>query len=52
MQKLLNTYRADKSLKTAQKIRTHERAHPFSRLMLSIEDGDLVADAIHHANHG
>lgn len=52
MQKLLSTYKVDRSLKNAQKVRAYERKHPFCRLMLSIEDGDLVADAIHQANRG
>ena len=52
MQKLINSYRTNKNLKNAQKIRDYERAHPFCRLMLSLEDGDLAAEAIHQANQG
>jgi hypothetical protein len=52
MNKLIAAYKADRSLKNANKLRSYERAHPFCRLMLSIEDGDVVADAIHQANRG
>jgi len=52
MNKLLTTYRADPTLKNAQKIRAHDRAHPMSRSVLSKDDADLVADAIHKANAG
>jgi hypothetical protein len=50
MRKLINAYRADKSLKNAQKIAVYERKHPFCRLMLSIEDDDLVAEALRQTN--
>jgi len=49
MTKLIQAYRADRSLKNAQKVRAYERKHPFCRLMLSIEDGDLVAEAFRQA---
>jgi hypothetical protein len=52
MQKLLNAYRADPTLKAAQNIRRYERLHAMCRVMLSKADCDLLADAIHHANKG
>jgi hypothetical protein len=50
MTKLLLAYRAAPTLKNAQKLRAYERAHPMSRCMLTVEDGNLLADAIHQAN--
>lgn len=52
MMKLINAYRADPSLKNAQKLRAYHRAHPMSCSMLYREESDLLADAIHHANSG
>lgn len=50
MQKLLNTYRSDRDVATARKIRAYDRKHAMAACLLSREDGDLLADAIHHAN--
>lgn len=50
MQKLLIAYAADPSVKNAVKLRTYDRAHPMARCMLSVDDADLLADAINHAN--
>lgn len=50
MSKLLNSYRASKSVKDAVKLRTYERSHPMAVCMLAREDADLLADAISHAN--
>jgi hypothetical protein len=50
MSKLLNTYRANPTFKNAQKVRAYERSHPMSVCMLTREDADLVAAAIHQAN--
>jgi hypothetical protein len=50
MLKLLTIYRANQTLKNAQKLRAYARAHPFSACLLSNEDSDLLANAIHHAN--
>ena len=52
MQKLLNTYRDDPTLKNAQKIRAYERKHPMSRVLLPLDYDNLLADAIFHANNG
>lgn len=52
MSKLLTAYRANPSLKNAQKLRAYERSHPMAVCMLPREDADLLADAIHHANRG
>jgi hypothetical protein len=52
MQKLLDAYRATATFKLAQKIRSHERKHQMATCLLSKEDSDLLADAIHHANTG
>jgi len=52
MLKLLETYRADPTLKNAQKARAYSRKHPFSACLLSSEMSDLLATAIHHANEG
>lgn len=52
MTKLLATYRAAPTLKNAVKVRAYERSHPMSLCLLSREDADLVADAIHQANVG
>lgn len=52
MQKLLNAYKADRSLKNAQKIRVYDRAHPMASCLFAVVDQDLIADAIHHANVG
>jgi hypothetical protein len=50
MQKLLNAYRANPTFKNAQRIRAYERAHMMSLCCLSVEDQNMVATAIHHAN--
>lgn len=52
MTKLLNTYRTDRTLKAAQKLRAYERSHPFAACLLAAADADLLADAIAHANRG
>jgi len=52
MSKLLNAYRANPTLKAAQKLRAYSRAHPMAACMLAPADNDLLADAIHHANRG
>lgn len=52
MTKLLNTYRANPTLKNAQKVRAYARSHPFSACLLQVADADLLADAIHQANKG
>lgn len=52
MLKLLNTYTANPTLKNAQKVRAYSRAHPFATCLLTTEQGDLLAEAIHHANSG
>lgn len=50
MTKLLNAYRANPTFNNARKLRAYERSHPMSACMLSREDADLLATAIHHAN--
>jgi hypothetical protein len=52
MTKLLTKYFAHPSLKNAQKLRAYERAHPMARCMLTKEESDMLADAIHQANLG
>lgn len=52
MNKLLAAYRATPTLKNAQKVRSYDRSHPMAACMLSREDADLLADAIHQANMG
>jgi hypothetical protein len=52
MQKLLAAYRLNPTLKNAQKLRAYARKHPFSACLLTREDADLLADAIHRANKG
>jgi hypothetical protein len=50
MTKLIAAYRAAATVKNAQKLRAYERSHPMAVCMLTREDADLLADAIHHAN--
>ncbi len=50
MNKLLTSYRATPTFKLAQKIRAYDRAHPMATCLLTRDDADLVATAIHHAN--
>lgn len=52
MQKLLDTYRTDRTLKNTQKVRAYERKHPMVVCLYSGADADLIADAIYHANRG
>lgn len=52
MTKVLATYRANPTLANAQKVRAYERKHPMAACMLTREDQNLLADAIHHANRG
>ena len=52
MTKLLNAYRAKPTLINALKLREYDRKHPMSRCVMSKEDADLLADAIHHSNRG
>ncbi len=50
MTKLIEVYRADRSLKNAQKLRrAYERKHQMAVWLLTKEDADLLADAIQHA---
>jgi hypothetical protein len=50
MTKLIAAYRADRSIKNAQKLRAYDRKHPMASCFLTKEDADVLADAIHHAN--
>lgn len=52
MTKVLNAYRTNPTLANAQKVRAYERKHPMAACMLTREDADLLADAIHHSNKG
>jgi hypothetical protein len=52
MTKLLAAYRSAPTLKNAQKVRAYDRCHQMAACLLSREDADLLADAIHHANKG
>jgi hypothetical protein len=49
---LINDYMMQPTLKNAQRLRTYERKHPMARVMLTVEEGNILADAIHHANKG
>ncbi len=50
MTKLLDKYRSDRSPANARKLRAYERTHPMAVCLLTREDADLLADAIHQAN--
>lgn len=50
MTKLLAAYRANPTFANARKVRAYERSHPMALVLLTREDADLVADAIHHSN--
>ena len=50
MLKLLNAYKANRTLKNAQAIRAYGRKHPMSACMFLAPDQDVIADAIHQAN--
>lgn len=50
MQKLLIAYRAKPTFANARKVRAYERSHPMALCLLTRDDANLVADAIHHAN--
>ena len=52
MIKLLTRYLSAPTLKAAQAVRAYERSHPMARCMLSTEQADTLATAIHHANKG
>lgn len=46
MSKLLANYRADKSMANAIKLAAYDRKHPMAACLLSVEDTDLLAQAI------
>lgn len=51
MVKLINQFRFNRTdVKLAVRIRAHARKHPMTACLLSLEDADLLADAIHLAN--
>lgn len=51
MKKLLNQFRTDRSnVKLAVRIRAYARKHPMTACLVSLEEADLLADAIHLAN--
>lgn len=52
MAKLLAAYKANPTLKNAQKVRAYDRAHSMAACFCLGADADLLADAIHHANRG
>ena len=52
MLKLIAAYTAQPTLKSAQKVRAYERSHPMAVCMLTQEQSDVLATAIHHANKG
>lgn len=52
MQKLLNQYRNNPTFANAMKVRKYERAHMMSLCCITVEDQNLIADAIYHANQG
>ena len=51
MLKLIQAYIADPTLKNAQKIRSYESKHMMAVCMLTVEQRDIVATAINHANN-
>ena len=51
MLKLIQAYIAEPTLKNAQKIRSYESKHMMAVCMLTVEQSDIVATAINHANN-
>ena len=52
MLKVLTRYFDSPTLRNAQAVRSYERSHPFGRTILTFEQHEVLADAIHHANTG
>lgn len=52
MQKLLEKYRAEPTLKNAQALRAYSFKHAMAACMLTREVYDLLTAAIEHANKG
>ncbi len=52
MTKLLATYRADPSLKNAQKVAANHRKHPMAACLLAPEDADLLVEALRQVAYG
>jgi hypothetical protein len=52
MNKLLTTYRANPTLKNAQKIRAYARKHPFAPCLLLPVDVETMGVAFDHAIKG
>jgi hypothetical protein len=50
MIKILAKYADKPTFANARKVRAYERSHPMSLCLLSAEQRDLLANAIHHAN--
>lgn len=49
MKKLLDAYRADPTLKNAQKIREYNLKHPMAVCMLSVEEHKLLVEVVAYA---
>lgn len=52
MLKLLMTYRAEPTLKNAQKVRAYAQKHPFAVCLIEREDAELIAMATNQAEWG
>jgi hypothetical protein len=50
MQKLLAAYQAKPTFTNARRVRAYERSHPMCLVLLTRDEANMVADAIHHAN--
>jgi hypothetical protein len=51
MTKLIEQFRNDRTnVKLAVRIRTYARKHPMTACLVTLEQADLLADAIHLAN--
>jgi hypothetical protein len=52
MLKLLAAYRADRSIKSARRVREYHLSHPMACCILCRDDSDLLAEAITRAMSG
>ena len=50
MNRLLDKYRAERSLPNAMKLAAYDRKHPMAACMLSTADADLLREAIRYVN--
>ena len=52
MSKLLAAYKSSPTLQNAKRVRAYDRAHMMASCLLTLEESNLLAEAIRQASNG